>query len=161
MAKKKAKKSLAQAMSASRSSSSSSMNTKYMSAQQLTVITVLWFIAHSIIIYFANNWYPTAVVLGTHVITPMMGILYSMVVFTLLTVGSIPVIELVAAQMRWRLSNMHWFAAFWAIDAAALWLVARFAEQLGMGISSWVVAVVLGLLMDLVQGVLVQVASKK
>jgi hypothetical protein len=36
-----------------------------------------------------------------------------------------------------------------------IWLVARFAEQLGLGISSWVVAAILALVFDVVQGLLV------
>lgn len=157
--KKNSHSSLAQALRSTKSTTAAH-SMKFMTAQQLTVVTLLWFVAHSVIIYFANQWYPSSVVLGTATITSMMAILYSMVVFTLLTVGAIPVIELVAAHMRWRLSNLHWFGLFWVIDAAALWFVARCAEQLGMGISSWVVAVVLGLLIDIAQGLLVKMATR-
>lgn len=150
--------SLAQAMSSSRSSA---MSTKQMSARQLMVATVLWFIAHSVIVYFANRWYPDAVVLGTNVISPMMAMLYSMVVLTLLTVGSIPVVELLASQFRIKMGALHWFLSFLVIDAAALWLVARFAEQLGLGLSSWMVAAVLAVIIDLVQGALIQMVPKE
>ncbi|HEX7018054.1 MAG TPA: hypothetical protein VF209_04075 [Patescibacteria group bacterium] len=156
---KTSKSSLAQAMGSS--TSSSSMATTQMSAQQLTMVTVLWFLAHSAIIYLANMWFPNSVVLGTNVISPMMGILYSMVVFTLLTVGSIPVIELVSTQMRIKMMSLHWFGTFAVINTVGLWIVARFAEQLGMGLSSWMVAVALAVVMDIAQGMLVQVASRK
>lgn len=132
---------------------------QHMTAQQLAMIAILWLVAHSAIIYLANRWFPDAVVLGTNVITPTMAILYSMVVFTLITVGAIPVIEALSTQLRWRLSNLHWFALFALVDVVGIWLVARFAEQLGMGISSWTVALTLGLVMDVTQGVLVKVAN--
>lgn len=157
--------SLAQALSSTSSSGGngevSAFMAPQMTAQQLVMTAVLWLVAHSAVIFLANRWFPQVVVLGTNVITPTMGLVYSMVVFTLITVGAIPVIEAVSAQMRMRLSNLHWFALFLVIDTAAIWLVARFAEQLGLGISWWGVAVVIGLLMDLIQGFLVKVANPK
>lgn len=160
---KKQKNNLAEALERTKGVTTSVTTTasamKQMSAQQLVMTGVLWLIAHSLIIYLANRWYPEAVVLGTNVISPLMAIFYSMVVFTIISVGAIPVIELLTTQLRWRLSNLHWFAIFLVVDVAGMWLVTRFAEQLGLGISWWLVAVVLGVLMDVVQGLLVKVAT--
>lgn len=162
--KKNPKNSLAEALQRSNTNSPSSaasvMVIKQMSAQQLALTAVLWLVAHTAIIYLANQFFPASVVLGTNLITPMMGLVYSMVVFTLIAVGAIPVIEAISAQMKWQLSNLHWFALFLVVDVVGLWIVARFAEQLGMGISWWLVALVLGLVMDVVQGFLVKVADR-
>lgn len=123
-----------------------------MSARQLTVAFVSMFIGNALIIYFANMVFPQHVVLGTNVFSPISALFYSMVVFTLITIGFIPVIEEVSRQMNQRLDNLSWMVMYFFINAGALWLVARFAEQLGLGISSFVVAVILALIFDTVQG---------
>lgn len=132
-----------------------------MSAQQLSVMYVAFFIINSIVIWLANRWYPNAVVLGTHIHSPLMGLVYSMVVFTLLVVGAVPVIEYVTAQMKWRLSNRDWMMLYFVVNLVALWVVARFAEQLGMGLSSWVVVAVLSVIINLAQGMAVKFVVMK
>lgn len=131
------------------------VSSEHMTARQLSLTFVVWLIAHSLIFYLANRFYPQAVVLGTHELSALQGLAYSMVVFTLITVGSIPVVEMIAGMQNRVLKAMDWMVIYFVINTAAIWVVARFAEQLGMGISSWMVAIVLGLIIDAVQGLLV------
>lgn len=147
--------SLGDAMAAKKSSVSSSAATKSMSARQLTITFVVWFIAHLAIFFLANRFFPQAVVLGTNIFSPIEALLYSMVVLTLITVGFIPVVEMIASSAKRSMSAMDWMVTYFVINTVAIWLVARFAEQLGMGISSWVVAVVLALVVDAAQGLLI------
>jgi hypothetical protein len=126
-----------------------------MSAKELGAMFVAWFIGHSAVIYLANSIFPEAVVLGTHFFSPLQSLAYSMVVFTLITVGATPIIEHLAASSKKVLKAMDWIVLYFVINAVALWVVARFAEQLGFGVSSWMVVVALAAVMDLVQGFLV------
>jgi len=126
-----------------------------MTAKQLSHIFVAFLIGHSLVIYLANRFFPMTVVLGNHVLSPTMAVLSSMVVFTLIAVGAIPVIEHLAESQRRRLSSFDWMTMFTFINAGGLWLVTRFAEQLGLGVSSWLAVVILALVMDVVQGLLV------
>lgn len=132
-----------------------SSKAEIMSARELTITYIVWMIGHSLVIYLANRFFPEAVVLGTHQISAWQAIFYSMMVFTLITVGTIPLIEYVAAMQKRMLKAMDWMIGFFFINAVGIWIVARFAEQLGLGISSWLVAVVLALVLDVMQGVLV------
>lgn len=165
MAKKKSKikakstSKMAAALSSKASATSTSVDktvaAQSMTARQLSLTFVVWLIAHSLVFYLANRFYPQAVVLGTNELSALQGLAYSMVVFTLITVGSIPVVEMIAGMQNRVLKAMDWMVIYFVINTAAIWIVARFAEQLGMGISSWIVAVVLGLVIDAVQGLLV------
>ncbi len=128
-----------------------------MTGRQLTVMFVALLIAHSIVIYLANQWFPSLVVLGTNIYSPMAAIVYSMVLFTLIVVGATPVIEHVGNSMSRKLSDMDWMVLFVLINAGGLWLVARFAEQLGLGVASWMVVAILAVIMDVVQGLTMKV----
>jgi hypothetical protein len=130
-------------------------NTEIMSARELMITFVVWMLGHSAVLFLANRFFPEAVVLGTHQFSIFQSIFYSMMVFTLITVGSIPIIEYVAVLQNRVLKTMDWMVSFFFINALGIWLVARFAEQLGLGISSWVVAAILALVFDVVQGLLV------
>lgn len=49
-------------------------------------------------------------------------------------------------------SSAEWMASYFVLNFVGVWVVARFANQLGFGISSWVVALVLAVVLDVVQG---------
>lgn len=130
-----------------------------MSLTQLSVGFVGFFIANAIVFYLANRLFPTQLVLGTHLLTPFAALMYANFVFTLLLVGATPVIEAVAEQTQTKLKDMHWMGLYFVINTAALWFVARFAEQLGLGIASWLVAVLVAIVLDFVQGMVVKVVT--
>lgn len=129
-----------------------------MTAKQLSITFVVWMLAHTTIFFLANRFFPEAVALGTDQFSTWQALLFSMLVLTLITVGFIPLVEMIASSAKRSLSAMDWMVTYFVINTAAIWVVARFAEQLGMGISSWVVAVVLALVIDAVQGLLVSKA---
>ncbi|MGD9129139.1 MAG: hypothetical protein PVJ09_01460 [Candidatus Woesebacteria bacterium] len=132
-----------------------------LTAKQLTVMFGLFLLVHSVIIYVASMWFKEAVILGTHVFSPIAALVNSMITFTLIVVAATPVIEFISEQLKIKLTCLHWSVLHFFINAGALWLVARFAEQLGMGISSWKVVVVLALVFDLAQALLMKLAINK
>ena len=142
-----------------KSTSSSGASMKMLSARQLMMIFIVFLIGHVAVLYFANRYFPDAIVLGTHFFKPMQALVYSMVVFTLITVGAIPVIEHLSAMYKRSLSNLDWMVLYFLVNAGALWLIGRFAEQLGMGLRSYMVAFVLAAVMDVVQGFLVMAVT--
>ena len=126
-----------------------------MSVLQLATMYVLFLIANAIILYAASMLFPQAVVLGTHTITPMAAVVYSMLVLTSLLVGAVPIIESVVNSLRLKLGNMQWMFIYLVLNVGGLWVLGRFAEELGMGLSSWMVAVALGFVLNIAQGLLV------
>jgi len=133
----------------------SAKKAEIMSARVLSVTFITWMIGHSSILYLANALFPSHVVLGTNQFSSLQGLFYSMLVFTLIAVGSIPITEYIAILQKKTLKTMDWMVIFFFVNVVGIWLVARFAEQLGLGISSWLVAVALAVVFDIAQGVLV------
>lgn len=118
----------------------------------LAIFGVL-FVVHSIVIYVANMFFPGAVALGTNLIPPMIALLYSMFVFTLIVLGAMPLIEAYESSQESSIGTMGWMMIYFVLNFIGLWIVARFAEMLGLGIASWQVVATLALVLDVVQGV--------
>ncbi len=129
----------------------SSASVVSLSLTQLSTIYVLFIIINSLVVYLAHSIFPQSVVLGTHLLSPMIALLQSMLVFTLIIVGSMPIIEVVTKLAQFRVSEKNWVIIYYLVNVVGLWTTARFAELLGLGISSWIVAALLGLVLSLLQ----------
>lgn len=162
-AKKTVSKSKGQSFSSAMRASAArpSSEPMQMSLGQLMAVYASWLVVHVVLVYAAAMLFPNMIVLGTHLISPMVGLVYSMAVFTLLTVGSIPVLEGVSGALSMKLKDMHWMVLYMFINFAGLWLVARFAEQLGMGLASWTVAAALALVFNVAQGLTIKTVVQK
>ncbi len=137
------------------SSSASSMQ-PHSSFMQLATMFALFSIATALVLYAANLLFPGQVVLGNHLISRNMAILANSLIISLIAVGATPIIEWGRDALNYKLSDSHWMLLYFVIDTLAVWLVARFAEMLGFGIASWVVALGLGFVLDFAQGMLVK-----
>lgn len=160
--KKTSTSALAQAVARSQTQSATTTamsSPKPLTAIQLTKVFVAWLIGHVLVVYLVSQFFPNNVVLGNHLVSPLMGLVYSMVVFTLIAVGALPIVEYVSEVQQKRLSTLDWMILYAVINTVGLWVVARFAEQLGLGLSSWMVAVSLGIVLDFVQGLLIMKAT--
>ena len=118
-------------------------------------IIIMWigvFIGSGIAIYLASKWFPTKVVLGTRFITPLWAIFHSVGVLATIDVAMVPVIESWAKKNKKTLTDKDWMMEYFLINAAALWIIARFANNLGLGLSSWTVAIMLGIVVNFAQG---------
>ena len=114
---------------------------------------IAMFLVNVGVVFVANRFFPTFVVLGTHRLSPLMSLLTSMAVLSLIVTGAMPVIEWVKKEHKLKLKDKDWMIIYWLVNIVGLWVVSRFAETLGLGISSWVVAVVLAFFLDMAQGV--------
>jgi len=120
-----------------------------------TQLSTAWasFTAGSVVVtLLASLFFPRAVVLGNHLLSPVMSAVYAMSVVSLIAVGVMPVAEYVAKQNKIKMTSTHWLVLYWVVNAGSLWLMGRFAELVGLGLNSWMVAVSLGFIIDLVQG---------
>ncbi len=50
------------------------------------------------------------------------------------------------------LTTAHWMAGYLAINFVGLWVISRFSEQFGLGISAWWIVLILAAVLDFVQG---------
>lgn len=128
-----------------------------MSFVQLLSMLVGLFIANSLVTYVAHLLFPGHIVLGNHQIDPWSALFMAMAILSVVDVGATPVIQLVSDMFKLRLANRDWMVLYFVINAVTLWFIGRLAEMVGMGISSWLVA---GLLSLVLTGVQSLVAAK-
>lgn len=125
-----------------------------LSLWQLNKLFLVWLLVQSAVLYLASWLFPAQIVLGTSSISAFEAVVYSMFVLTLIVVGALPILELFQRQRGRLFGTMDWALIYFFITTASLWLIGRFAVQLGLGLSSWMVAVGLGLALSLTQGVM-------
>ena len=113
---------------------------------------LVFFFVNVITMLIAAILFPQQVVLGTHLFSPLQALFQSIGLLTLLVVAVTPVLEWVANRWQYKLKNRDWLAVFWLVNIVALWIIARLAELVGLGLASWKVAVVLGTILNLLQG---------
>jgi len=102
---------------------------------------VYWLLS-SLILYFANLYYPTKFVLGNH----MLSLSWSAVIvgglWTAIVSNTESLLKFVGVTTS---NNPMMFVYFWGANIASLWLIARFSLILGFGVVSftWVAALAL------------------
>jgi hypothetical protein len=119
-----------------------------------------FFLIHAVVIYTANMFFPEVVVLGTHMIPALMGLLYSSVVLTMVVVAMMPLIEFVTQAVSVKLQDWHWMGLYLVINGVALWSVARLPEMLGLGLGSWMVVAAMAVVINFLQGLAVKAIMK-
>ncbi len=126
----------------------------------LVISYFLIFLVNSLVIYLANLFFPRFVVLGTASITRLWAIIHSMSTLSLINVFAIPFVREYENKKGKMLDSKQWIIAYFLINFVGLWLIARFADNLGLGISSFVVALVLAIPLDVLQGVVMMKLEK-
>ena len=58
------------------------------------------------------------------------------------------------------LTYQEWMLKYFVLNFVSIWIITRFSEQFGLGISSWTVAVALALVLDIAQGVVMMVVEQ-
>lgn len=127
------------------------------------VLVITYFIlllVNSLIVYTASLVFPQNVELGTHELTPIFAVLLSMGILSLIGTFAIPFVRIYENMRGKMFNNMEWTVLYFVLNAAGIWVIARFAFQLGFGISSFVVAITLGFVLDFFQGVAMMKVEK-
>jgi hypothetical protein len=126
----------------------------------LVTTYVVLLLTNSFIIAIANLLFPQNIVLGTATIPYAWAIALSMSKLSLIGTFASPFIREYEHRTNKMLTNQQWMLLYFVLNAAGLWLIARFAHIYGLGISSWVVAVILAIFMDLAQGMSMMTLEK-
>lgn len=126
----------------------------------LVVTYFALFLVNGVVIWLANSLFPQFVVLGTLAFTQPWAIIHSMGVLALFDTMAIPFVRLYEKGRGKMLSSKEWMIVYFAVNLVGIWGVARFSEQFGLGISFWMVAVVLAVVLDFVQGVVMMKLEK-
>ena len=122
---------------------------------------LLIFISSSMIVYLANTLFPQNFVLGTGTITPFWALIHAIGSLALIDTLAIPIIHEIENYKGRMLTSSEWMFKYFVINLAAVYLLTRFAEQLGFGISSWIYVVAIAIVLDFVQGMVMMVLEKQ
>ncbi|OGD83026.1 hypothetical protein A2572_01030 [Candidatus Collierbacteria bacterium RIFOXYD1_FULL_40_9] len=119
---------------------------------EMVRIYFLCLLVNLVVLIFANKLAPQSVVFGTSVLTPNWGLFLSMGTLSLLNLLFVPFFEQVQEELQRELTSKEWMVGYFILNFVGLWLISRFAEQLGLGISSWWVGAILAFILDMLQG---------
>lgn len=131
------------------------------SSRQLAIMYPLMFAVNALVVYFASKFFPSNVVLGTFYISQGWSLVHSMGTLALFNILAIPVIEYYQEKRGKKISDKEWMIKFFLLNFAGVWLLARFSNQLGFGITSWRVALSLALVLDFLQGFVMKLIYTK
>lgn len=118
------------------------------------------FAVNSIVLILANSFFPEQVVLGTHALSPMWAILHSMGTLALIGTLAIPFAREAERHLGRMLTTQEWMIKYFILNFVSIWIISRFSEQFGLGIRDWMVAAVLALALDVLQGVVMMSLEK-
>lgn len=132
------------------------LNERELQAKQGVMIVLSYFVlfvCNVLVIYLANLLFPTSVVLGTFALTPFWSLMLSGTKLSLIGL----LVMLLVPYKEWKskkdFAPMDWMKLYFVVNTLSVYLITRYAEIYGFGVSSWIVVVVLALFMDVVQGV--------
>jgi hypothetical protein len=110
------------------------------------------FIVNSLVLILANDLFPDWIVLGTASISYLFSIIHSMGMLALLGAFALPLVREYESSSGKMLKKSEWMLVYLVLNFTGVWLISRFADQIGMGVSSWTVVLGLAIVFDLVQG---------
>lgn len=120
----------------------------------ILVITYLTlFVINILVIYLANLLFPQYVVLGTAHVSKTWAILHTMGILALVDTFAIPFFREIEKAKGKMFTSKDWMAAYFILNFVGVWLITRLADQLGFGITSWVIAAILAVILNLAQGI--------
>ncbi|OGJ37693.1 MAG: hypothetical protein A2383_02230 [Candidatus Pacebacteria bacterium RIFOXYB1_FULL_39_46] len=112
------------------------------------------FLTNVIVLWLAVRWFPQYIVLGTIGLTVTWALCLSMGKLALIDAFALPFFHEWEKQRGKKMSNVNWLVGYFLINFAGIWIITRFAEVFGLGITSWMVAGWLALVLSLVQGLM-------
>lgn len=121
-------------------------------SSEISKMYFVHFALNALILSLATLIVPKAVVFGTEFISPSWGIFHVVSLLSLIGILFVPVFELVRENIQRELSMQDWMLGYFVINFVSIWVISRFAEQLGFGISAWWVGAIIAVFLDFAQG---------
>lgn len=117
----------------------------------LVITFFILFIVSAVVVLLAEALFPQAVVLGTSHINTSWVIIHSIATLALIEIFAIPFARIYENKTGRMLTHKDWLIYFFFVNFISIWIITRMPEQLGFGISSWFVAFLLSIVLDVVQ----------
>ncbi len=113
---------------------------------------LVMFVVNAFVVLLAHLVFPTYVALGTGSLSVVWALALSMGILSIVDTFTIPFVRVIENHRKRMFSTVEWMVAYFLINFGGLWLISRGAEQLGLGVQSWIVVLVLAVVLDMVQG---------
>ena len=105
-------------------------------------------VVNAVVLYLANMFFPTYVVLGNNSLSP----LFATVITGFLLSATMALPEPVMKAVGLKTKNELYLALVYIVfNVVGLWILARLANYVGFGVSSFIVVIALGFVLNLVQ----------
>lgn len=127
----------------------------------MAYVFIVQLVLNSLVLYFANRLFPAQVVLGNANSNLWWALFHSMSMLSLVGLLAVPLFEWKQEMLGKPLSAKHWMIGFLVVNFVGLWVISRFSEQFGLGISAWWVVLILAVVLDFVQGMGMMLVYKK
>jgi len=112
-------------------------------------------VINGLIVWLSNLIFPARVVLGTGTISLLRAIIQSAVVLALVNILGIIVLRQYEKGKNRKLEDIERGVIYFLLNTVAVWVIARLAVWVGMGISSWLVAVAIGAVLTAIESVVI------
>lgn len=113
---------------------------------------VALFLSNVLVLLLANSLFPSNVVLGTLSVPYWWAVHHSMFKLAVAGVFVMPLVAYYEWQKSITFTSKQWMTTYFFVNLVALWGISRFAENMGFGVSSFGVLIILALVFDFVQG---------
>jgi len=120
----------------------------------------IMFVVNIVVLMLANLVAPNHVVLGTYSITPWWATYHSMFKLSVITTMFMPLVTYYEWKFKIVFSPKQWLMTYFVVNLVVIWEITRFAENLGFGVSSFLVVVILAGIFNLVQGFAMMYSGK-
>ncbi len=138
--------------------------TSHRSAFHPNMMMVITFFAtyavSALVLYAANMFFPNAVVLGTQSMNTYWAIIHSMTALSLFLTLAMPFMTEIEKMKGRMLTPADWMTAYMVFNVVGLWAITRYSDQFGLGVSSWVVLVVLAAVLNFLQGMVMMAVGE-
>lgn len=102
----------------------------------------------ALVLYLSSLLYPEDVVFGNNLISLPLAIIFNALILT----GILALIKPILFKLKLKkMNDMYWSLSYAVTNIVVIWLLAKFAVNTGFGISSFIVAVGLGLVLTIIQ----------
>jgi hypothetical protein len=122
------------------------------SGMTVVVTTAIIFAVNAITVYLAQMFFPKNIVLGTHSLSYFWALYMSMGKLALLTSFILPFVSKYEIMRNKIFSPAEWMSLYFVVNFVGIWVITRFSEQFGLGVTSWVVVAALAVVLDVAQG---------
>ena len=119
------------------------------------------FAVNFVVLHLVNMLFPTHVVLGTYSISHWWAMCHSMLRLTLYGTLAMLLVTFYEWKNKVTFTSKQWMATYLVVNFAALWEISRFADNLGLGFSSWFVILLFAGVLDMAQGMAIIYLGEK